>query len=568
MKIHKLKDALTDLLVQAVAELYDPQAGETARALLTEDGLTPCKNPDHGDYATNLAFRLASPLKAKPYELAQQISQWVSCRIMEQGLPCQRIEIILPGFMNFVLQAAAFGDVVPEVVGRDTGYGCRENAAGPRVLVEFVSANPTGPLTVAHGRQAAVGDSLGNILAASGCRVVREYYLNDRGRQMDLLARSARARYAQTFDANAPMPEDGYQGDYMREIGKAVREKFGDRFVREAESPEQHLFFLDFAKDTILEGIRKDLADFSVRFDSWFSEREFATPEVIRKMLDDLRASGYLYEQEGAVWLASSRLGDDKDRVLVKSSGEYTYITPDLAYHMRKFARGFDRLVDLWGPDHHGYIPRIKAGIKALGGNPDALSVLIVQLCTLFRGKEKVQMSTRAGEFITLREVMDEVGPDATRFHFLMIKPESHLNFDLEVAKQQSMENPVYYLQYAHARICSVFDKYAEQFGRKLDFADCPFDVGKLSMPGEARLLRLLVLYPGAIDRAAAALDPHEIILYLQELATVFHGYYNKCRVLGEDAGLMHTRCMLLRAVQVVLRNGLALLGIRAPEKM
>lgn len=568
MKIHRINGVIEEIVWESVEEAFGSERIEEARARSDELLLVPCRNPEHGDYCANLAMKLASVFRAKPFDIAGKIAEGVRKRIADRNIACQKVDVVMPGFINFVYSPDAYDDVLAEINSSADTYGhspLRKDTA--KVLMEYVSANPTGPLTVAHGRQAAVGDTLANIMAAAGYDVTREYYLNDRGKQMQMLARSALARYLQEFDPDAAFPEDGYQGDYMRDIARQIIKEHGDRFVGCAESEETLAFFLEYAKDTILEMIKHDLDDFRVHFDIWFSEREFATPEVIEKTLADLAASGHSYEQDGAVWLRSTDFDDDKDRVLVKSSGEYTYITPDLAYHVNKFRRGFGRLVNLWGPDHHGYIPRMKAGLKALGWDDSGLDVLIVQLCTLFRGAEKVSMSTRAGEFVSLREIMDEVGKDAARYYFLMLKPESHLNFDLEAAKSCSMDNPVYYLQYAHARICSVFQKYAEQYGKNPDF-NAPVNMTLLAEEDEKRLVKEMIRFPDVIVSAAAAKDPHEVINYLQGLSAVFHSYYNKCRVIGQEDDLMHARCVLLKAVGTVLSNGLTLLGVSAPESM
>lgn len=569
MKIHDLNAEIGALIWESLAELLEPEQLETARKRADSSLLVPCRNPEHGDYSANLAMKLASVFRTKPLDIANKIADKVRLKVEQKQLACERIEVVAPGFINFVYTADAYSDVLEGIRVAGEKYGRSAPIEGAaKILMEYVSANPTGPLTVAHGRQAAVGDTLANIMQAAGYDVTREYYLNDRGKQMQILARSAIIRYLQEFESGIEFPEEGYQGDYMKDIARSIKEEHGDRFVATAKSDETLDFFLEYAKDSILEMIKTDLKDFVVDFDVWFSEKAFATPEVIQKTLDDLAASGFSYEQDGAVWLKSTEFGDDKDRVLVKSTGEFTYITPDLAYHVHKFNRGFERLINLWGPDHHGYIPRIKAGLQALGYNGDGVDVLIVQLCSLFRGDEKISMSTRAGEFVSLREIIDEVGKDAARYYFLMLKPESHLNFDLQAAKAKNMDNPVFYLQYAHARICSVFDKYQEQFGTGVDLDSVEIDLSTLVEPEEKRLVSELIRFPAVIRSSADAKDPHEVIIYLQALAALFHSYYNRFRVIGDDEKLMHSRCLLMEAVRIVIRNGLALLGVDAPQSM
>jgi arginyl-tRNA synthetase len=431
--------------------------------------------------------------------------------------------------------------------------------------VEFVSANPTGPLHIGHGRGAATGDVLASILAACGYAVEREYYINDAGNQMDTLGRSLYYRYQQLLGQDIPFPDEHYQGEYMLDLAKEFRQEAGERY-RDNSLDEVLPIFTRFAGERILEGIREDLRVFGVTFDFWFSEQSLHDEDVIRKTIKDLTARGHIYEQDGAQWFRSTLLGDEKDRVVIRGNGISTYFASDLAYHKNKYDRGFDLVIDIWGADHHGYVPRMQAGVEALGRKREDLRVVLVQLVNLLRGGKPVAMSTRAGEFVTLREVLDEVGKDAARFIFLTRRSDSQLDFDLETAKMQSNDNPVFYVQYAYARLCSVFAK-ARELGVALN-EDAAGYLDLLTAPQEQEIMKLLGEYPEVLASSAQHLEPHRIPYYLNELVATFHSYYNHNRIIGDDPDLTQARLYLAAATRTVLHNALNLLGVGAPEKM
>ena len=547
----------------ALAEVCRDVAGDRLPPLV----LQKPRRAGRGDLATNIALLLAKEKGVTPQEIAQQIAG----RLMERSdfhpVVCKKLEIAGGGFLNIFLSPTLLHEQLGMILRERDRYGSAPSARPLKVQIEFVSANPTGPLTVAHGRQAAVGDSLARILTRAGCSVTREYYLNDRGVQIRLLGFSALQRYRGLFGQKAEIPDDGYRGKYVEEIAARIRARDGDRWLGAAEE-EAIAFFSDFSAGEIVRTMVKDLDDFRVHFDHWMSEKEFSAGGKIEECLAFLRGRGFIYEREGAVWFHSSRLGDDKDRVLVKSDGEQTYFAPDIAYHRDKFARGFDRLIDLWGPDHHGYVARMKAAVSALGYDGARFTPLIVQLTTLFRGKQKLSMSTRMGEFVTLREVMDEVGVDAARYFLVRMRTDSHLNFDLDLAKKRSNDNPVYYVQYVHARICSIFKKLAE---KKPDFTLPPWEkvsLGMLRQDEELNLLTLLSDFPYAVECSAEALEPHQLCNYLEELAAAFHQCYTKHTVISDDHDLTAARLALAEGVRIIVRNGLDLLGVSAPEQM
>jgi len=446
-------------------------------------------------------------------------------------------------------------------------FGSLDEGKKKKVQIEFVSANPTGPLSIAHGRQAAVGDALAHILEFCGYQVVREYYLNDEGTQIELLGESLRMRYAELAGIQGTIPENGYKGSYLIDIARVLFEKHGESLLKKDASTIK-AFFEEAAVKVVLEGIKKDLDDFGVSFDIWFSQKAMTKRKEVEKVLALLKEKGFTYEKEGALWFKSTAFGDDKDRVLIKSDGNYTYISPDIAYHFDKFSRGFTKVVNIWGPDHHGYIPRIKAACEALGFGKDRLEVLIVQLSTLYKQGKVVSMSTRQGEFITLRELMDEVGRDAARFFFCLRRINSHLDFDLDVAKKQSPENPVYYIQYAHARTCGIIKNYCASCGKKSLKKLPPFSAAHLREAEEKTLLRYLGRFPSVVATAHQQLEPYCVITYLQELATVFHKFYDVHKVVGTPEDLMHARLALVSAAKIVLANGLRLLGVSQPEAM
>jgi arginyl-tRNA synthetase len=531
------------------------------------------KDASFGDLSCALAFKLAAARRQPPVQVAEDLAQALRGRAPRApwGPAVERVEA-KAGFLNAFLAPRALGEVLRTVLRQGPQYGVRRRHPAPALNLEFVSANPTGPLSVAHGRQAAVGDVLARLLRSQGWRVTTEFYLNDEGRQIEMLGRSLRGRYAELVGTPelAPFPDDGYHGQYVIESAHRLRGRYGDGLL---ERPSE--WFADFARQEQLARIQDDLARFGLAFDVWTSQRALRTSGRLDRALAALRAKGLLYEADGATWFASTKLGDDKDRVVRKADGEWTYLAPDIAYHREKFARGFDRLLNLWGPDHHGYIARIKAAVAALGLPAERLTVKIVQLVTLSRHGKPVPMSKRQGEFVTFREILDEVGVDATRFFYLTRTMESHLDFDLDLAKSQSQENPVYYVQYAHARICSILAKARPSWcppalwrwrvraggagGARLE---------RLEAPEERLLMRMLFQYPVVLALCAAALEPQGLTVYLRKLAEVFHVFYGKHRVISEDRLRSAVRLALVRGTRQVLANGLGLLGVQAPEKM
>ena len=520
------------------------------------------KDPGHGDISTNIAFRLAKPLKEPPAELAKEISKALTGKLASSSLKgdIDAIEA-LNGFINIRLSPAALRRILEDIGSEKEKFGRNGSGGGRKLQVEFVSANPTGTLSVAHARQAAFGDSLANLLAANGYEVTREYYINDEGVQITMLGQSIYARYRQEIGDQYEFPENGYKGEYIKEMAEEFRKEHGNKYKTEA--PENLKVFSAWGCDYLLREIKQELLDFGVKFDVWFSQKALSASGNIEKTLDLLRKKGLLYEAEGALWFKSTQFGDDKDRVLKKGDGAYTYVTPDIAYHKDKFERGFSQVIDILGPDHHGYISRIKAAVQALGYPADSVSIIIIQLATLYKDGQPVKMSTRAGEYITLREVLDEVGRDAARFFFLMRKASAHLDFDLELAKKQTPENPVYYVQYAHARICSILAL------SKLSEGDiAKKDLGLLCAPEELNLFKELRQYPMAVKLAAQELDPYRIIMYLQELAACFHKFYEANKVISDEAELSGARLYLVSCVKQVLANGLTLLGVSCPAKM
>jgi len=553
------------------------------------------KAASHGDWASNIALQFARQIKRNPRELAQEIVReitphpWVA-----------KVEVAGPGFINFTLAPAAKNAVVPQVLARGVRYGAGEST-GRRILVEFVSANPTGPLHVGHGRGAAYGAALSDVLAFAGHTVEREYYVNDAGRQMDILALSTWLRYLERFGIRVPFPSNAYQGRYVIDMAATIAERHGDRFARvraedvlagtpgepdpertdpqAVEQRERHLDQLianakrllgedyawihEFALAEQLGDCRDDLAEFGVRFDRWFSEKSLYDTGMVERAVETLKKRGYLYEQDGAWWFRSTEFGDDKDRVVRRENGSYTYFASDIAYHWNKYERGYDLMIDIWGADHHGYIPRVRAAIQALGLDPEKFEVALVQFAVLYRNGEKVSMSTRAGEFVTLRQLRAEVGNDACRFFYVLRKCDQHLDFDLDLAKKQSNENPVYYVQYAHARICSVLREWG---GVMEDLREA--DASLLTSDAALDLCVRLQAFPEVVQTAASERAPHHIAFYLKDLAADFHAWYNAERILVEEEPLRLARLALAAAVKTVLTTGLGLLGVSAPESM
>jgi len=515
----------------------------------------------HGDFATNLAFTLAKPNRCSPRDIA---TSFVELLADGDGLFAE-VEIAGPGFINMVISPSAWYEVLDEINRLQKNYGRSDLGHSKLVQVEFVSANPTGPLHVGHGRGAAIGDALASILETTGHGVQREYYINDAGTQIDTLGRSVFFRYQQLLGRQVEFPETCYQGDYIQALAKEMREIHGDSYLNSSEDEVLPLFS-DYAAKSILEGIRHDLEDFGVHYDRWFSEKSLYENGSVDRVIETLKASGQMYEKDGALWFRSTSLGDEKDRVVVRANGMTTYLASDLAYHQDKYLRGFDLVINLWGADHHGYVERMYAGVVALGKKRENLKLLLVQLVNLLRKGKQVTMSTRAGEFVTLKDVIDEVGRDAARFIFLTRHSDSPLDFDLELAKEKSADNPVYYVQYAHARISSII-RLAEE--RQLDLDDPDnLDLARLSLPEEMALIKQLSLYPEVVENSARFLEPHRIPYYLTQLASAFHSYYKHNRIIQDDLALARARYYLVKAIRIVVGNGLGLLGVSAPEQM
>ena len=556
----KIESMLAEALTGAVNSVLSDLKVDRALSADMKVELEIPKDKSHGDLSSNIAMRACKHARQSPLALASLVKAKLDGALTASGLDelIEKVEIKPPGFINFFFSKACLYKIILDIHKNKHEYGKSDIGKNIKVQVEFVSANPTGPLTIAHGRQAALGDSLANILKFQGYDVTREYYLNDEGTQMDILANSIRVRYRNLLGIEEAFPADAYKGSYIIDIAKDFRSKYGEEHAQTAKLD----IFRQFGLEWILGDIKKDLEDFGVKFDVWFSQKKLRESGKIEKALQFLKDKGYIYESEGAVWFKSKELGDDKDRVVIKSDGHFTYLAPDMAYHLEKYRRGFNRIIDIWGPDHHGYIPRMKAAIRALGFSEESLSVLIVQLATLYKSGKVVSMSTRAGEFVTLREVIDEVGKDVARFCFIMRKASSHLDFDLDAVKKESMENPVYYIQYAHARICSIL-KFSEE--KKLSAG---FDSKLLKEAEELELSRALGQFPAIVAMSGKALEPYVILQYLQDLARAFHSFYTKHRVVSDDLELTRSRLVLVDCVRTVLANGLRLLGVSLPEKM
>jgi len=526
--------------------------------------LTPPKNPEHGHLSTNIALQVAGFFKREPRQIANHIVQEIEKKNEEL---IDKIEIAGPGFINFYLRSGVLHQVLNEIMMKKEQFGCSDMGKNEKIMVEFVSVNPTGPLHVGHGKCAAVGDSLAKILNTAGYQVTTEYYINDHGKQMDILAESVLARYRHLIGEEIEFPEKGYQGDYIISLAKEIIEKYQKKFSGKTDKDTMQ-FFKDYAHRSILKDIKNDLTSFGVEFDHWFSEESLYTRNKVQPVIEQLLKEKYVYRHKGALWLKASEFGDEKDRVVIRENGEPTYFASDIAYHDDKYRRGFKTLIDIWGADHHGYIKRMKAAIETLGYNPDSFQVLLVQFVTLIKEGKIVGMSTRGGKFITLKNLLKEVGKDVARYFFLMHSHDSHTEFDLDIAKSQSMENPVFYIQYAYARICSIIekgkikniildDKTKEQVNLKL-----------LNKKEELELIKKLANFRKVIERSALHWKPHLIAIYLHELAAEFHKYYSEYKVIGEDRNLSEARLYLVSSVKIVLENALALLGIQAPKKM
>ena len=537
-----------------------------AAGLMTESDLPYIEvevpaSAEHGDFSSNAAMILASRAKQNPRRIAQAIRDHLHDT---EGI-LEKTEIAGPGFLNFFVKDSFWRQSLSDILNSKESYGRLDLGGGRKIQVEFVSANPTGPLHIGHARGAVVGDVLTALLRVAGYHVSREYYINDAGSQMDNLGKSVLYRYRELFGKKADFPESCYHGGYITEIAREIAQLEADIYLEKNEE-DTIAYFNSVASEVIMEGIRKDLRDFGITFDSYFSEKELYRENGVNDLLTSLREKGFIYSDGGTLWFKTTDYGDEKDRVVIRQNGEPTYFAADIAYHQNKFSRGFETLIDIWGADHHGYIPRLQAAIQALGHDKNDLKIILVQLVNLLRAGQPVAMSTRAGEFVTLREVLDEVGKDAARYNFLMRRSDSHLDFDLEVAKKQSNENPVYYVQYAHARICSILRLAAEKGMAKPSCENC--DLSLLSGPEEKTLMKMMAAYPDMLEGAAKSLEVHRITFYLNELAAVFHSYYNKAKVVTDDAPLSAARLVLVEALRVVLKNALKILGVGAPEKM
>ena len=551
------------------------------------------RSPEHGEFATNLAMGLSKAAGMPPRELAQAIIDH-----MPMSRQIDRLEIAGPGFVNFFLNHRALAGVIKDALRRKERYGHLIPVREQNLTIEFVSANPTGPLHVGHGRGAAYGASLANILECAGHKVQREYYVNDNGRQMDILALCVWLRYLELCGESTDFPDNGYRGDYIYDIARVVRAENGDKWrfnsmeveddlplplaqggngevhidalikrARDLLGKKGYAIFFDAALNSILNDIKDDLSDFDVRFDKWFSEQELEDSGAVEHAIERLRENGHLFTKDGATWFRASALGDEKDRVVVRENGRATYFASDIAYFLNKLERGFDRAIYILGADHHGYVARLRAAAQGLGEDPDRLEILLVQFAVLFRFGEKVQMSTRSGQFITLRELREEVGTDAARFFYIMRSHEQHLDFDLDLAKSHSNENPVFYIQYAHARICSVF-RNLEQMDLFHNEAIGEVALDLLTEDHELALMRSISRFPETVDSVARIRSPHLMAHYLHGLATDLHSYYNAHQFLVEEENLRNARLNLILATRIVLKKGLALLGVSAPEEM
>jgi arginyl-tRNA synthetase len=587
-----MKQTIQQLLQTSLSALQ--QQGVVPEDVKVDIQLDHTKDKSHGDFSTNLALMLAKPCQQKPRDIAQQL-----CEQLPADPGIEKVEIAGPGFINFFVAEGTQAQVVAQILEEKEHFGTCNIGQGTRIFLEFVSANPTGPLHVGHGRGAAFGASLANVLKATGYDVHSEYYVNDAGRQMNILAVSVWLRYLALHGLKFAFPSNGYRGDYVTEMAETLQKQVDDRFVHELKpvftnvpadekdgvgDKEAHIDGLiknckvllgendyntlfDLGLNTLVDDIREDLKEFGVEFDEWFSEKHLVTENAVEHALKVLHKANVLYEKEGALWFKSTELGDDKDRVVRRKNGDTTYFASDIAYMLNKFERGAQQLVYIFGADHHGYIPRLRASVAALGHSNDDVLFEIVQFAVLYRGEEQVKMSTRRGEFVTLRELRKEVGNDAARFFYIMRKADQHMDFDLELAKSQSNDNPVFYIQYAHARICSVF-KQLEEKGFTYDQAQGVSNLALLAEEHEQALIRLLSRYAETLASAARAKEPHRIAVYLRELANALHSYYNAHIFLVEDEPLRNARLALCAATRRVLANATQLLGVSAPTSM
>jgi len=554
-----MKQKLKNLILNAATRAYEK--GDLPSKALPEIEVEVPKIESHGDFSTNIAMVTASVQKMPPRKIAEAILKHVT----DPDNILAKTEIAGPGFINFFINIWSWYPVLHKIHQEDIRYGASDIGNGEKIQVEFVSSNPTGPLHVGHGRGAAVGDSVANILRFCGYDVQREYYINDSGRQIDTLGRSVFLRYKELLGEKIQFSEDYYQGDYIIDFAKSIIDRKGKTLL---DQDEETLisYCAQFAAERIIAQIRKDLTNFGIEFDNWFSEQSLYDSGKVEAILDDFRDKNIIYEKDGALWFKTKDFGDEKDRVVVRKNGQTTYFASDIAYHMDKFERGFERVIDVWGADHHGYISRVTGAIQASGFKRNRFNVILVQLVNLLRGGEPVAMSTRAGEFVTLSDVIKEVGKDAARFIFLTRHYDSPLDFDLELAKKKTNDNPVFYVQYVHARISSIARK-----GRERGLDDITGEqraIAMLKEPEEINLLKTMARYPDVLKNSAKFMEPHRMTFYLMELAACFHAYYNKHRVLSDESLLSRGRLYMVLAVQKVIRNGLTLLGVSAPDRM
>ncbi|MFB3896796.1 MAG: arginine--tRNA ligase [bacterium] len=556
----EIKSLLMQALDSTVIKLQT--AGKIPADLRLNIAVEQPRDTSHGDYATNLAMQLAKPMKQSPRVIAELLQD----SLLEEKIGfIDKIEIAGAGFINFYIKAEQFTDIIKRIDQQREHYGKSNLGAGKKVNIEFVSANPTGPLNVVNARAASVGTALANLLNAVGFQAQKESYINDAGNQVTLFGASLQARYFELFGIPIEFPETGYQGDYVKDIAAAIK---SDPRITKYTHPQDIpvAVFKDIGLETILAQQKENLSRFGVEFDCWFPESSLHATKKLDAALQILQSRNYTHTTDGALWFKSTAFGDEKDRVLIKKDGVPTYLLGDIAYHLDKFERGFDRVIDLWGPDHHGHILRTKAAIQALGYPHEHFEIIIVQQVNLLRSGEKVKMSKRAGKIETLSDLIDEVGVDTAKFFFLLRSTDSHLDFDLELAKQQTNENPVYYVQYAYARVCSIFNQVKERNGNIPSIAEV--DLSVLKLPEEIELIKLLGNFPDVIEKAAVNYEPHRVPHYLMQLADVFHAYYNRHRVISENIALTNARLILMQAIKIVLQNAFKILGISAPERM
>lgn len=535
--------------------------GALGLEVLPEFVLEVPREKTHGDFATNIAMLMAKEAKMPPRKIAELIVEHFNC----DGTWVEKIEIAGPGFINFYLNNEWLHQVLPDVLQQGKDYGRSRIGQGKKVQVEFVSANPTGVLHMGNARGAALGDSLASVLDAAGFDVTREFYVNDAGNQIEKFSKSLEARYLQLLGDDVPFPEDGYHGQDLVDTVKGLIDQVGDKY-KVMEEGLRREFLVKYALEEKLSAIKNTLEEFGVHYDVWFSEQSLHDSGEIEKVIGDLKHQGYIYEKEGALWFNTIRFGDEKDEVVVRSNGLPTYFAADIAYHKNKFARGFEQVINIWGADHHGHVARMKGAAQALGYDPDQLTVILMQLVRLFKGGEILRMSKRTGNYVTLNELMEEVGRDAARYFFVMRSPESHLDFDLDLAKSQSADNPVFYVQYAHARICSIL-RQAEEAGYSVPDIKT-VNLALLSDPSEFELVRKIADLPEEIATAAQSLAPHRMTAYAHELASLFHVFYTNCRVLIDDPDLRGARLVLIKTAGICIRNVLRLIGVSAPEQM